>query len=176
VQDQLTPTPAEIGSATHLVLEHLDFSRACDCDDLQEQVAEILRKKLLATVHAERVDLDAIAWLISTPLGKLLKENHHTLRREAPIYFPLAAKDLKSGDPLDSMMVRGRVDVLIPDKNGIVIADYKTDRVSPGGVGQRAKFYEPQLASYRQAIEKITGNALKSACLVFLDAKVICEL
>jgi ATP-dependent helicase/nuclease subunit A len=176
VQNEIVLAPAEIGSATHLVLEHLDFSRTCDREDLQKQVAEILRKKLLTPALAETVDLDSIAWLISTPLGKLLRENHHSLRREVAIYFPLAAKALISHDPSDRIMVRGRVDVLISDKNGIVIADYKTDRVTSDGVSERAKFYEPQLASYRDAIAKITGKAVRSANLVFLSAKVICEL
>jgi ATP-dependent helicase/nuclease subunit A len=170
VQEEITPAAMEVGSATHLLLQHLDFSRACDRDDLQAQLDEIVRKKLLAAAVAQTVQLEAIAWFVSTPLGKLLRENHQVLRREAPIYFPL---DSNGPESLDRIMIRGRVDVMIPSRDGIAIADYKTDRVSAGGVAERAKFYEPQLASYRDAISAITGKTVKSASLVFLAAKTI---
>jgi len=175
--ETITLDPAEIGSATHLVMEHLDFSKKCDRDDLQVQIDEILRKKLLATSLAEAVDLDAIVWLMSTPLGTLLRKNHRSLRREVPIYFAKSATDApQSKDPLDQVMVRGRIDMLIPDQDGIVIADYKTDRISQNGLDERVKFYTPQLAMYRDAIAAMIGKPVKSANLVFLHARTIREI
>jgi ATP-dependent helicase/nuclease subunit A len=90
-----------------------------------------------------------------------------------PIYFPESKAHAKG---LDRTMVRGRVDAMLLDGDEIVIADYKTDRISPSGVGERAKFYQPQLAKYREAIVAITGKNVRSASLVFLSAKAIHEI
>ena len=62
-------------------------------------------------------------------------------------------------------MVRGRVDVLIPDADGIVIVDYKTDRVTAQTVDARADFYRPQLCGYRDALAGMLNQSVKSACL-----------
>jgi ATP-dependent helicase/nuclease subunit A len=171
-QQNLKPAATDIGSATHQVLEHLDFSRASDRADLAAQVAEILEKKLLIASSANTVQLDSIVWFLSTPLGKLLRLNHRSLRRETQIYFPQKTSDAASDDPLDRTMVRGRVDVLIPVDETIVIADYKTDRVDSRNVDARAMLYQPQLLSYKNAIAAITGKNV-TAHLVFLVARVI---
>ncbi len=174
VLESLSPAPTVVGSAVHLVLEHVDFSRPCDRADLRDQVAGMLHRKLIAPLLGEAVDLDSIVWLVSTPIGKLLRRNNAALRRELAIYFPQTPDDVpQSSDPLDRIMVRGRVDVLIPDADGIVIVDYKTDRVTEQTVDARADFYRQQLGSYRDAIEAITGQPVKSAKLVFLTPRVI---
>jgi ATP-dependent helicase/nuclease subunit A len=166
------PSPTDIGSATHLVLEHLDFSRPCDRDDLKGQVAELVQRKLLERNVADVVDLDSIVWMMNTPVGALLRRNAQALFRELAIYFPLT---LDSADPFDRTMVRGRADVVIPDRDGAVIVDYKTDAVTTQTVDARAEFYRPQLGQYRHAMGEILGEPVTKAVLVFLKPRVLRE-
>jgi ATP-dependent helicase/nuclease subunit A len=70
-------------------------------------------------------------------------------------------------------MVRGRLDVLVPMGNELVIVDYKTDRVSGDALEKRAGDYRQQLTLYRQAIERISGKKVSRAVLVFLQPKVV---
>ena len=71
-------------------------------------------------------------------------------------------------------MLRGRIDLLVPDERGFTLVDYKTDDVrSRGGLQNRAEFYRPQLELYAEAIKKITGRAVHTAHLVFLSAHQI---
>jgi ATP-dependent helicase/nuclease subunit A len=168
------PSPTDIGSATHLILEHLDFARACDAADLRQQTSDLVTKKLLAAELADTVDLDSILWLMTTPIGQLLRRNAPRLRRELPVYFPLPT--VGSTDPLDRLMLRGRVDVLIPDEKSSVIVDFKTDQVTPQTVDARADFYRPQLNQYRIALTSIVGEPIKSALLVFLAPRLVKEV
>jgi ATP-dependent helicase/nuclease subunit A len=174
VQTDATASPTERGTATHLVLEHLDFARPCDQNDLAQQVADLVRKHLLAPELAKVVDLDAILWLMSTDLGKTLRRNTGSLHRELPVYYPLACPGIPAGDdPSDRIMVRGRLDLLIEDHDGMIIIDFKTDRLTPETLDARADFYRPQLLAYSDAITNITGRRVKSALLVFLTPRVI---
>lgn len=173
LRGQPSPPAAEVGTIVHTVLEHLDFSRPCDREDLAAQLAEMVNRKLLLPNQARVVDLDSLIWLVSCPLGQLLRRNHATLKRELAIYYPQASE---SSDPLDRVMIRGRVDVLIPDPQGLIIADFKTDDVTEQTVDVRARFYRPQLDSYRQAIEAITGQTVKAAYLAFLTPRIIREV
>ncbi len=177
ILEELTISPTDAGAATHLVLEHLDYARASDRADLRSQVAELLRKKLISAALAETVDLDSIVWLMSTDLGRLLQRNSKNLRRELPIYIARESDQaVPSSDPLDRVMVRGRVDVLIPGDDGLTIVDFKTDRVTSQTVDARLDFYRPQLAAYRDAIQSILNQPVRSVMLVFLAARTIREL
>jgi ATP-dependent helicase/nuclease subunit A len=73
-------------------------------------------------------------------------------------------------------MARGRIDLLLPDDRGFTLIDYKTDRVTPDSIDQRADTYRSQLDLYRRAIEQVTGKPVHTAHLVFLAARQVLTL
>jgi ATP-dependent helicase/nuclease subunit A len=74
------------------------------------------------------------------------------------------------------MMVRGRLDVLVPAADGLTIVDFKTDAVAPEAVAERVEQYRPQVEQYWHAVESITGLPVARAYLVFLSPRVVREL
>ena len=123
---------------------------------------------------AGSVDLDSICWLMSGPIGQLLREHARELRRELPIYFAMPGDEFdanaRSTDPQDRVMIRSRIDVLVPAAAGLEIVDYKTDRVP------NIDLYRGQMDLYRRAIESMTGQRVAAAHLVFLSARQIVSL
>lgn len=177
VASQAPSLPTEVGTTTHTVLEQLDFSRICDRDDLSLQIADMVRRRLLAGDKTTAVNVDAILWFLSTPLGKLVRHNAERLYRELPVYSPLRGPDLPdSADPLDRIMLRGRLDLLVRDASGLVIVDYKTDSVTESTVDARAAYYAPQLKAYQSAMERATGLKVVQSALVFLTPRIIREV
>jgi ATP-dependent helicase/nuclease subunit A len=168
---------ADIGSATHTVLQHLDFARACSGADLAEQIQSLVERRLLTAVQAKRVDQAAIEWFIGSDLGKHLCKNLARLRRELDFYLAVPPEEFPAGapstDPLDQVMIRGRIDALLITPTELTLIDYKTDRLTPEKVPQRAEFYAPQVALYRRAMERIAGRAVSQVHLVFLSARRI---
>ena len=73
-------------------------------------------------------------------------------------------------------MVRGRLDAMIPLEDGLLIADYKTDRVTEQTVDARAEFYQPQLKSYADAISRIAKHPVKQIYLAFLSPRILRRL
>jgi ATP-dependent helicase/nuclease subunit A len=161
-----------VGVATHLALQHLDFSAASASADIAAQVQQMVARKLLLRDQAPQVDTDAIAWLMQTDLGALLRRHNKQVMRELPIYFAQETAP-GSSDPLDRVMVRGRLDVLIDDGTALTIADYKTDRVTAQTIDARAAFYTPQLRAYRDAIAGITSARVAGVYLAFLQPRVL---
>lgn len=172
VQDLPSASAFEQGSVMHLLLQHLDFERAASIDDIRGQVQEMVARRLIAERQAESLDVEAIRWLMTTAPGKLLRANAGALRRELPVHFP-HPDGPSSADPLDQIMVRGRIDVLIPDREGLVVLDYKTDRVTSETIDQRTEFYRDQANAYSHAIGRIVGEPVKAVYLVFLTAREI---
>ena len=66
-------TPADIGTATHLVLSHFDFSRKCDATDLAEQMADMVERRLITKAQAGVVDHACLSWLVDSELAPCLE-------------------------------------------------------------------------------------------------------
>jgi ATP-dependent helicase/nuclease subunit A len=172
---------ADVGSATHLVLQHLDWSRSCEGDDLAEQINAMIGRRLLAPGHARVVDLDAIEWFASSELGRWIRsQDREGVRREVPFNFAIepseVAPGLDAADAQDRVMVRGRIDLLVIEPDGLTLLDYKTDRVAPERLAERIEFYGPQVAMYKRAMEAIAGRRVKDVFLGFLHARHIARL
>jgi ATP-dependent helicase/nuclease subunit A len=171
VLEQGDKTAVDAGNTTHLVLQHLDFRRPCDEADLASQISELVQRKIVAPAQAKNVDVPSLEWLMSSTAGALLRRHTDLIRRELPVYF--ADRPLDSNDPLDQVMIRGRVDVLIPLADGNIVIDYKTDNISPDAVARRATEYEKQISGYCKAVEAITGNPVKQFLVVFLRSQLV---
>ena len=70
-------------------------------------------------------------------------------------------------------LVRGRLDVLISTERGLILADYKTDRITEAAVDSRMQLYRPQMQEYRRAIARITGQEVCCAYLAFLEPRIL---
>jgi ATP-dependent helicase/nuclease subunit A len=172
-------SPTERGSAVHLLLEHLDFSRPCTDDDLTSQLNALVARKAITSAQSAAIDLTTIAWLISTPTGQLLRAKSRTLLRELPLNYAVAPDRFigrSSADPLDQVMLRGRIDLLVPDDAGWIVIDYKTDDVTNDSLPARVALYRPQLELYAEAIQRITGRPVAASRLVFLTPRLIVTL
>ena len=67
------------------------------------------------------------------------------------------------------MVGQGVVDLALVGPEGIVILDFKTDRVDPGRATlAKAETYRPQLAVYALALARIHGRPVTGRWLHFL--------
>jgi ATP-dependent exoDNAse (exonuclease V) beta subunit len=180
VRTELKPSAADVGQATHLVLQHVDFARPCDIADLKSQIAQLVENRLIAPAAAQSVDVDSICWLIGSPVGEMLRAHAKATRRELPIYLALPPEELdpqaKSDDPQDRVMVRSRADAVVTTPRGLEVVDYKTDRIDEQTLTERVEFYRGQMDLYRRAIKAVTGQDVAAVHLVFLHARRIVTL
>jgi ATP-dependent helicase/nuclease subunit A len=147
----------EIGDATHIVMEHLDFERAAFVEDVKAQVDRMVERRFLSEAAAESVDLESVMWFVSSELGKLMRTHRPAVRQELALSFALPAKDLASDVPLDRTMIRGRIDVLIPLADRCIIIDYKTDRIRPEAIDAQVEHHRAQIVLYARAMESVLG-------------------
>jgi ATP-dependent helicase/nuclease subunit A len=165
-------TGAEVGTITHTVLQHIDLSRSCDPADLKLQVEQMVERRFIRARDVAKVSFDAILWLMQTPLARMLCQHRATLLRELELVYPQSPDD-NAVEPADMIMVRGRIDAIVVEPDGLTLIDYKTDRVTSDTVDARAEFYRPQVQAYRDHLEKIVKRRVKAAYLVFLSPRLI---
>ena len=84
--------------------------------------------------------------------GKLYKEQPFVLSVDASEIYP----EDRSGEKI---LVQGIIDVYFEEPDGLVVLDYKTDKVRTGN--ELKEKYHAQLDYYAQALEQLTEKPVK---------------
>ena len=83
------------------------------------------------------------------------------LYREQPFVMGVEAKRIyKDTDSKELIIVQGIIDAYYEEDDGIVLLDYKTDRVD--SAEQLVKRYKEQLNLYEEAIERFSAKRVKA--------------
>ena len=166
-------TAAESGTATHLVLQHLDFGDL----DVAGQVAKLRERRLLTAAQADAVDLKALTAFLHSPLAERIRESGEVLR-EYPFTVLLPALMLnEAAGEGDTVLLQGVVDCCFAEADGsLTVVDFKTDRVFGADVRPRAEEYRPQLETYSTALERILERRVGKRVLYFLRPGEVVEL
>ncbi|MDN5344361.1 MAG: ATP-dependent helicase/nuclease subunit [Clostridia bacterium] len=172
LQEQKGLTAAEKGTATHLVLQHVDLSRPVTEESLAELLQQLVEREVLTPEQAKAVDLGAIRAFFACPLGQRLLDRPARVRRELPFSLALPVAELYPHLPAaitagEITLVQGIIDCLVEEGDGFLLLDFKTGKVPPD---PRAA-YGDQLWFYSRAVETIFSYPVKEAHLYFLDGE-----
>ena len=148
-------SPAEKGSAVHLALQYADLERCVTPEGAAEALAALEQRRLLTREQREAVDPAKLhAFCVSEAMAALRRGKLH---REFKFSLLVPVKEFL-GEGEGESLLQGVVDLWSELPEGILLLDYKTDRVTPQTQAARAKEYEPQLRAYAWALERITGK------------------
>ena len=163
-------TAAERGTATHRTLQYLRFAGAQTPESIAAQVQALAARGLLTAREAQAVNMASLLQLMRTPLGAALAaaEAAGTLRREFRFSLLCPAETFFPGADEEQVLLQGVVDAWFETKDGLVIVDYKTDRIRPDAVPERTAYYAAQLRAYAGAMARITGRPVCRRTLYFL--------
>lgn len=162
-------TGAEKGTATHLVLQYMDFARTDSLEAVQGEIERLRAQRFLSDREAAAVDAGAIVKLFASPLGQRMRRAP-ALRREFRFSLLCDAAELYGEAAGEELLLQGVVDCFLEEPDGLAVIDYKTDRLkSRAEAEKRAALYRGQLAAYASALERITGRPVKERVLYFLS-------
>lgn len=148
---------AAIGDSYHHALAFYDYSK-----DIS-QLSDFLSPEEYGLLNQEKLKK-----FLDSPLGQLFakayKEN--TLYREQHFmqeveYEKLFPED--GGDNVEKVILQGIIDAFIMEEDGIILVDYKTDRVKDGE--ELRNRYQKQIDLYSEALEQILGKKVKRRAL-----------
>jgi len=164
---------AEKGTVMHFVMQHLDFKNP----DLKGQIEEMVSKDLLTRVQADSVDTDKIRRFLDSDLGRRLL-SCGPINREVPFNIEIPCCELYpeiQGDMgREPILLQGVIDCFFEEPDGLVLIDYKTDRVPPGEEGTIRDRYTMQIQYYAKALEILTGKRVKERYIyLFYNGEVI---
>ncbi|MHC4096793.1 MAG: helicase-exonuclease AddAB subunit AddA, partial [Planctomycetota bacterium] len=141
----------QIGTATHLVISRLDLARPVTAEAIEKIKEKLLADSAISKAVADHIDTQSILNFFQGELGKTAIEAQNTLWREWPFTYAMPASELPgSGQKLraagdEIIVVQGIIDMLVQTPRGLLVIDFKTDRITAAEVSQRAEFYRQQL-------------------------------
>jgi ATP-dependent helicase/nuclease subunit A len=164
-----------IGTATHLVISELDLAEPVTEAAIERTKEKLLADGAMAAAVAGHIDTESILAFFSSELGRLTVDGSNTVWREWPFTFALPAYE--SDDSSDEIVVvQGIIDMLVRTAEGLVVIDFKTDKITAGRVRQRAELYRRQLELYGRAACAILGADSVVRWLYFLTPRVSAEV
>lgn len=186
--EQRKLTPSERGTAYHTLMQHLPFGDGEAEDIVKSTLGRLVARQIMTAEQAAAIDAAAIAGLLQSPLGQLLRRADW-VKRELPFSYGLpaaeatpqlgglAAEPAPYGDEAqqlagDTVLIQGIVDCLFSVDGKLYLLDYKSDRVQEhrGGVAALTETYRFQLELYARAVGQITGLAIDEKWLYFFDS------
>ncbi|WP_020615647.1 helicase-exonuclease AddAB subunit AddA [Paenibacillus daejeonensis] len=167
-------TAAERGTVSHLVMQHIPLTSAVTIASLEVLLTEMQERRLLTAEQAAAVDLAAIVSYFDSPIGvRMLQADW--VRREVPFsctlpasrIYPQAAIDPAAAE--EPVLIQGVIDCLFEDDQGLVLVDYKTDRIVMNQWEAAAERHRFQLELYAEAVGAILKKPVAECHVFFFD-------
>lgn len=156
------------GTAYHNLLQLLDFGAFANISSSDE---EALKKELVcqkeAVLSKERMTKEAMDCIYDSKIIAFLKSNtakkmgeaslEGKLYKEQPFVIGVPANEVEEAFPSEEIvLIQGVIDVYYLTEEGVVLLDYKTDRVNKAE--ELVTRYKKQLDYYAKALERLLGK------------------
>ena len=166
-------TPTERGTAVHTIMQFMDYHAAKD--NFEEEI-ERLKEWEYITEEQSKVDTVHIKRFIKSDLFSRILSAKRVEREMQFLTFMSAEKlvdNLENSLKDEKIVVQGAVDLMLVEDDGIVIIDFKTDRVN--NEKELIESYAQQLRIYADACSKITGLKVKEKIIysLVLDRSIV---
>ena len=174
LKEEETLTGASRGSAYHKLLELLDFTADYGAGDensgenkksegnLTAAVERLRQEGRLTDEMAECIRPQDILHFLRCRSGRRMADaaRHGKLYKEQPFVLSVDASEIFPADRSgEKILVQGIIDVYFEETDGLVVLDYKTDKVRTGN--ELKEKYHAQLDYYAQALEQLTEKPVK---------------
>jgi ATP-dependent helicase/nuclease subunit A len=169
-------TPAERGTATHLVMQLIDPAHATSEEGVEQELERLVSQHYMSEAQAKAISRHYITAFWRSNLGREAA-NAPTLKREWKFSILTEAQRCYPEAPAgEQLLLQGVIDCCFLTEEGYTVIDFKTDRVAPGQEELRAEQYRSQLEIYTSALTEMTGQPVARRILWFFATGTAVEL
>lgn len=142
-------TPAERGTALHTFLQFADYTAAAE--DPAAELHRLTAQGYLTAEQAAAVEPQRITVLFRSALGQRILQAK-TVHREVRFMLPYPATEWDEQAPAgdEAVVLQGVADCVLEEEDGLVLIDFKTDRVQD--IQTLVQRYARQLELYARAL------------------------
>ena len=159
------------------VMELLDFEKMYDRQTLEAEINAFVEQGRMTREMADSVRTADVLGFLDSSVGKRMRTSADCgkLWKEQPFVLGIPEQELYKDEPEgDFALVQGIIDVYFEEEDGLVVLDYKTDKVYK--IEELVEKYHAQLDYYGRALEQITGKKVKEKVLYSFTLGEACSL
>jgi ATP-dependent helicase/nuclease subunit A len=164
-------SPTSRGTAVHKCMELLDFTKDYTGESLKEEIRLWIASGRMEAEMETAIPTRQILWFLKSRIGKRVQKATQKGKaykeRQFVIGLPLSQMEAES-ESRELAVVQGIIDLYFIEEDGIVLVDYKTDRIKRGEENVLVGHYKVQIDAYRKALEQMTGKKVKEAYIASL--------
>ncbi len=176
LQEEKKLTAAEIGTAMHTVMQHLPLHARLSRKEIEQYLGKLVNEEKLTENEIDVIDIEAIEQFFSSHIASLMMSSEK-IEREVPFTYTLDAQDVYrdwENNNEEKVLIQGVVDCIIYTDDGLIVLDYKTDRIGDQDISldmltMLKKRYKIQVDLYKRALEDILQKPVKDTYLYFFD-------
>ncbi len=163
-------TPAQKGTALHMVMQYLDYGRTGSFADIADEITRLVEGQYITPQQGNAVNPADILAFFRSELGLRLRRSPRVEREFKFSLLCPAADYYPEAEPGEEVLLQGVVDCWFMEEDGTAtVLDFKTDRVGLDQVDARGSDYRPQLEAYSRALSQAAGVTVGRKCLWFFS-------
>ncbi|MGX7031024.1 helicase-exonuclease AddAB subunit AddA [Vagococcus zengguangii] len=173
---------AEIGTATHLVLQSLDLTGTITEESINQVIDQLIVNKALEVEVAKRINRANLVAFFQTPFGEFLHQHAQQTYREQPFSMLLPASEIYQEFPEnqdDHVLIHGIIDGYVETDDELILFDFKTDYIDVHqkqvAIEKLKQKYQGQLYLYKKALEAEKKRPVTSVKLVLLATQDVVD-
>ena len=165
------------GTAYHKAFEQLPFGDIESLSDVEEYLMRLVEEEQLTKEAAELIEpmdiLDFAKCGLSGRMAAAAKKG--LLYKEQPFLLGVSASSIDASYPgSETILVQGIIDAYFEENGGLIILDYKTDRIKKEE--ELKERYSLQLDYYGKALYQITGKSISEKLIYSVALKKVIPL
>ena len=158
---ELPLTSAEIGTAIHAIFERIDIHMSSEDEPVEAYLDALVRANILTEQQRSAIAPNMIKRFLNSDLVKRLK-SAIVFKRETP--FVLKMED---------QYVQGIIDLYYEDDDGLVLIDYKSDKILHEKATVLKERYGTQIDIYEKALNQLTQRSVKEKYIYLTEDDVL---
>ena len=161
----------ELGNAIHAVMQYIRYEACNNRDGVEQEILRLAKEGMITDEQKQMADVDAITAFFASDIGKRICSSNEVLREfkfslldAGTNYYSDIAKE-------DKVLLQGIVDCAIVEDDGIIVIDFKTDRINADSLDVLRTQYEKQIKTYGAALSRIYKKPIKDLLIYSFNVR-----
>ncbi len=156
------------GTAYHRFLELWDFSKEYSDELLAQTLTDFVNQKKMSEEMISYIESSVVKEFLDSPIANRMKVATRAgcFYKEQPFVLGVKAVEVYGIECEETVLVQGIIDVYFEEEDGLVLLDYKTDKIK--SLKTLVENYHTQLDYYAKALEQLTGKTVKEKIIYSL--------
>ena len=156
------------GNAVHAAMQHIRFANCATKDGIEKELHRLMTSGFITSDQWEMLDSQKLFVFFNSEIGRKLC-NGATCLREFKFSILDDGENYGTGLQEEQVLLQGVIDCAVLEEDGILLLDFKTDRVSQDTIASIVEKYRPQLDTYAHAVQRIYEMPVKQKLLYFFS-------